>query len=686
MSTEKTEAALNVDASPDTEEALKAQVAAARSSGEPVVTTLRTDARVFARITDGIYREPASALRELIANSYDADATEVRIETDAPRFSKIVVRDNGRGLSEEALVHVMCHIGGSLKRTEEGVDFGLVSSDDPSVSKGGRKLIGKLGIGLFSVSQLTHHLIIVTKIKGENYRRVCDILLRPQRDEDKPDAGDEKGFVTGEAQISTVFAEDTDTQGTEITLLEIRPFVRESLKSTARWDAIAQELKLAATAENPESSVNDDELIDDDDVDDEFRLRPKMPIFHIGEVSREDDEILLKDAKLPWSSADKASEKFKKLVRSINDLSNPSIGSEKTKLTDVVDSYLRMLWTLSLSIPVSYVEKHPFDLDSNDGMGFYALSNKSSGKAEPIHLAKGETIRAKLNLTSGVNTGALPFSVVVDDVELFRPIVYTLSEMSNEDSNKPLLFFGKLKTELSALAEEYRGGSLEFEAYLSWKQKIVPAEHNGVMIRINGASGILFDNKFLDYQISELTRLKQVTAEIFIKKGLDAALNIDRESFNIAHPHYQYISKWLHHALKQLMSRHKALQQGKSFSHLENKKAEAIVQLKEIVKSDPHNLSQSSERQIIFSGKEKSGQLEIPSDSSIVFEKMALFGSRAARPVTRNERLREALFEEKIKAVATLLDRYGLLEKLGQQEQAALLKSIVDIFSVELKK
>jgi hypothetical protein len=58
-------------------------------SGKRGRTQLETDERVLARITDGIYREPASALRELIFNAYDADATSVWITTDAPRFSRL---------------------------------------------------------------------------------------------------------------------------------------------------------------------------------------------------------------------------------------------------------------------------------------------------------------------------------------------------------------------------------------------------------------------------------------------------------------------------------------------------------------------------------------------------------------------------------------------------------------------
>ena len=101
-----------MDANKSTQEEILKRVQANRKTGEPVSAFLKTDERVFARITDGIYREPASALRELIANAYDADATEVQVVTDAPRFSKIIVRDNGHGLTEEALVHVICHIGG----------------------------------------------------------------------------------------------------------------------------------------------------------------------------------------------------------------------------------------------------------------------------------------------------------------------------------------------------------------------------------------------------------------------------------------------------------------------------------------------------------------------------------------------------------------------------------------------
>jgi len=78
----------------DSEQALVESITRNLHSGKVSTAKLETDDRILARITDGIYRQPASALRELIANAYDADAESVYIQTDAPRFNTISVRDD----------------------------------------------------------------------------------------------------------------------------------------------------------------------------------------------------------------------------------------------------------------------------------------------------------------------------------------------------------------------------------------------------------------------------------------------------------------------------------------------------------------------------------------------------------------------------------------------------------------
>ena len=82
---------------------LVADIRKSKNSDDVVETTLKTDEQVIARVTDGIYRQPASALRELISNAYDADATRVVIQTDPPRFERIVIEDNGRGMTPDVL-------------------------------------------------------------------------------------------------------------------------------------------------------------------------------------------------------------------------------------------------------------------------------------------------------------------------------------------------------------------------------------------------------------------------------------------------------------------------------------------------------------------------------------------------------------------------------------------------------
>lgn len=664
-----------IDATQDTEKQLLLEVRAAKESGGAVDAILKTDERVFARITDGIYREPASALRELIANAYDADATEVRIETDAPRFSRITIRDNGHGLTEEALVHVICHIGGSLKRTLKGKEYQVVDATDPYLSPKKRKLIGKLGIGLFSVSQLTHHLTIVTKVEGENVRRICDILLMPQSD--VVPAKDEK-FITGKVKITTMPAEDLTSHGTEITLLEIRSFVRESLQSAALWASIESEPAVEMEETEGEAQpveelplTANDELTDDDFVD-----RPLPPVFHIGRVSKAKPDFLALSPNVPWEVDDSPLEKFQKLVTKVSELDKGDSKSEKIKLNDVLDTYFRTIWTLSLSVPIPYVKQHPFCLNSSSGVLSFSLSNKPvKPTAEPLQLSEGQDIRSKCGFVTAEKDSELPFSVIFDGIELRRPLEFP--KIMLESDPKPLIFVGRIKSEMTSIPSEYSGGPIEIEGYFYWQQRIVPAEHNGIMVRINGASGILFDDHFLKYQISEQTRLRQLTAEIYVIKGLDAALNIDRESFNVAHPHYQFLKKWVHHSLRQVMSRHKSLAKTSKDSVMVSGFTEAKSKISEILaEGTGKNLTTED---IVFS---KASQMALR-ESAIVFDRDVVFSPRVnIRPNSKSDKLKEELLEEQIKAVAAVLEGYGLLKGLTPQQRDALLQKIVAIFTV----
>jgi len=249
------------------DKALSAGIRATEQTRAPVEGKLETDERVLARITEGIYRQPASALRELVSNAYDADATEVVILTDAPRFDHITVRDNGRGLSPEVVTQLVKHIGGSAKRSKKGRELGVTSPTNANRSKGGRQLIGKLGIGLFSVAQFTRHFLIITKTEGEGFRTVADITLGRGVEQQAVlplEQGSERRYETGHYRIWREATTDKDAQGTEIKLLDLLPRTRDELASADVWskqDLLSAaphcgEDRAAATAYRPHGQDN----------------------------------------------------------------------------------------------------------------------------------------------------------------------------------------------------------------------------------------------------------------------------------------------------------------------------------------------------------------------------------------------------------------------------------------------
>ncbi len=400
------------------------KIRATKTTRTPVQTPLKTDQRVLARITDGIYRQPASALRELISNAYDADATEVIILTDAPRFSVISIRDNGLGLTPESLQHLVEHIGGSPKRTSEGADLLVTTRDDPTRSPGGRQLIGKLGIGLFSVAQFTHHFLMITKTRGDRFRTVADITLGPVDQEHNPpntERGGHHEITTGHAQIWTERAADIESQGTEVKLLELLPRTQAELASLDLWAKI------------------------DFEKETEGKVLTRTPDFHIGRMDPKDPEVFSVEPRLPWTEKDKPRARFEKLVAAVRGLA----GTDKdlVDLEAVCDRYLQTLWTLGLAAPLDYLQGHPFDLAANGEFLPYQLENRTRGQAELLKPKKGESLRTVLNLRSPNLRRGDHFEVFVDGMQLFRPLLFLKQPKTQNAVKTPLLCAGRCREE-----------------------------------------------------------------------------------------------------------------------------------------------------------------------------------------------------------------------------------------------
>lgn len=602
-------------------------------TGKAVETKLATSQRIIARITDGIYREPWAAFRELVINAYDADATRVIVETGAPDFEQVIIRDNGNGMSPDTLAYMLKSIGGSSKRTSAGTKYNTVSRESPDNSPGGRPLIGKIGIGLFSVAQLTQHFQIITKAADEDVRTSATIKLETHDDEQLT-SHVEQDYVAGFVSILSERVEESDikTHGTTIVLYALRPEIRRSLQSEVRWELV-------------NSMGPDNKPVRD------------APIFHIGVLP---DQIKgMKEGEavsLPWGAEDSETDKFKKLVQAASDISGRSRAPANL---EHFDEYLKLIWNLSLALPLKYSDHHPFDLKGSSNILFYKESEHEKSAIE-IELEERETIRGKLDLNARDDTAGIPFKVLVDGVELRRPIDLLPELRRPSRIPSPMFLVGRVDEAFQEEHLERAGGQLSFEAYLYWNSQIIPKETAGVLIRVREASGSLFDRGFLNYQISEQNRLSQITAEIFVSDGLDSAINIDRESLNYSHPHLLYVQKWLHRALRLLINKNKQLAK----KDLEEERKEKKT---------------SFEKGIIDSAtdiwREQRGEEADPPVVNI--------SKRVPTPEVGGVELAWGQSEDgkldntKASALAIVLEAYGLLSHLGSTERTALIRDIL---------
>jgi hydrogenase maturation factor HypE len=133
-----------------------------------------------------------------------------------------------------------------------------------------------------------------------------------------------------------------------------------------------------------------------------------------------------------------------------------------------------------------------------------------------------------------------------------------------------------------------------------------------------------------------------------VSEGLDSALNIDRESFNSAHPHTVYITRWLHGALRQLATAQKRLS-SEAREHTRDESTDAVVSEIQRVATevwtqetdDP--AARPPEIEISESGQNSArgrGDVYVYSRSAVLTEKTK---SRTAKARARDEILEQKL-------------------------------------------
>jgi len=116
---------------------------------------IKVAARIIDHLSSGLYESPAACLKELINNSFDADAKRVDVFVK-PDANQIIIADDGIGLNKEEFQLHFESISESHKRD--------VSDTTPS----GRPKIGKIGIGFIAANEICNVMEIESTKKGSN--------------------------------------------------------------------------------------------------------------------------------------------------------------------------------------------------------------------------------------------------------------------------------------------------------------------------------------------------------------------------------------------------------------------------------------------------------------------------------------------------------------------------------------
>lgn len=133
------------------------------ASQDPHNVRFTTDAELVSRLGKELVARQETAVSELVKNSYDADATVVRVIFSRTERAggELFVVDNGSGMSRKELIDGFMRLASGSK------------IEEPVSIRYGRRRAGRKGIGRFAAQRLGSQLELTTqKLNGNNALRV----------------------------------------------------------------------------------------------------------------------------------------------------------------------------------------------------------------------------------------------------------------------------------------------------------------------------------------------------------------------------------------------------------------------------------------------------------------------------------------------------------------------------------
>ena len=461
---------------------------------------IKVTAGILLHIGAGIYNSVAGALKELVSNSFDADAENVIISTNYPHFDEIKVSDDGIGMSSTRIRQAMQTIGSSLK--------GVVDESRMS-KKHNRPIIGHLGIGLMALSQVCSKARIESQEEGAEIKFIAelDFSAFKQREYEQLEGAkleilrDMYGGidVMKEKLDDPTLDEDERAELEDVYLLAVQAEELLTLKPDSRGEhlgycIIYPELPAIPGENGTIITLSEIDKGVRDTLRDIGRSTDVLPSKYEDKDGVWDD---YRDDVNSWSWP----ELIQRLNRKTSHLSFAAL-----------PKYHQFLWELASMVPINYIEHGPIYVDKN------------------ILKAKRQQI------------DEFKFSLRVDNRSLLKPILLPSGVLSELDKLEEVMDFVIRKIDFDDIVD---GEPLEYHGYLYWqRQQNEPSMLRGLRIFIRNVGIGQYDDSLMDFKnVNPTSRAGQISGEIYVEKGLERALSVDRTSFKETDAHYKTLEQ-----------------------------------------------------------------------------------------------------------------------------------------------
>ncbi len=174
-----------------------------------VETSFKPKSRLLLQLGDQLIRNEKIALSEIIKNSYDACARNVKVimnNIDNTEEGEIIIYDDGSGMDIDILNTIWMEPGTNYKENK---------NDETYINKCNRRPIGEKGIGRFGVHKLGNHIELVSKKENSN-----EVYFNINWDDFNKDSYLSDRLITIKERKSTFFT--NNETGTYIRITKLR--------------------------------------------------------------------------------------------------------------------------------------------------------------------------------------------------------------------------------------------------------------------------------------------------------------------------------------------------------------------------------------------------------------------------------------------------------------------------------